>query len=540
MKKVFIIIFACIISSFCIAQDKCDSISFYSNGKISYLKTKKPSGYSIYKWYSNGHIQSRITKENYEFYRTENYKDGSLKFDTASNHNMSFCEYFYKDGTLQRRILEYKEGSSSFKTEPPYAHYEFDSVGNVSLIVKKDITGKIVVNESYPFEKYRNIKKCVVYYPNGNIMHYGTYNLSKTGDTLKTGGWFDYYKNGQIANAGLYINNIPWGLHLIYDSLGIIVKRQYFINGSLTNEFDSKFTKNQSFIIGRYNDRDGIDSAMGRYDNNKRNYYNYYYYKGLQICEVPESKRIKDSSSLISFVFPLFEFFSGYDYFTSNYYKPINFYQETEMICGQVANNWEYNGKTKIAAHNVANNKSIHNTAFSRIRLKWREYIDSTGHLFVTLPCGSRIELIDRQVAINGYWEFIASNGIKIFEGNYNNGQNGKWIEYYPQNGNRYIVQNIDYHQHAKGIYKEYYRNGKLKVRGKFNDNNNKTGIWKEFTDRGQKVGRARFINDKKYGIVISENSIKKNGRSSKIRVLYWNGNKLFKSKKKKWPIENF
>lgn len=524
-------------SPVCIAQSSCDSISFYKNGKISYLKTKDHSAYSIYKWYNNGHIQSRISSKNYQYYRTENYEDGSVKFDTASNNAMNFCEHFYGNGILQKRIIEYKSNSSYFKTDPTYSLYQFDSLGEVSLIIKKDMAGKVVVNEKYPFEKFKKIKNLAVYYPDKNLRQYGYYSINKTGDTLKSGSWFSFYPNGQIADAGLYINNIPWGLHLHYDSLGSIVNREYFINGSVTEAFDSKFVKDQSFIVNQYNDRDGIGSSINSYGKPV----SYYYYKGLQICEVPDSKKQEDSTSSKKLVFPLFEYYSGCDYFMSNYYKPLDFRGETEMIYGQVANKWEYNGKAKTNSHYVANNRLTGISAIKQLKLQWREYNDSTGHLFVTLPCGNRIELIDREVKINGYWEFVTSDGIKIFEGKYNDGQEGVWIEYYSQNGNPRIVQNVDYDAHAKGVYKEYHRNGKKKISGKYNRNRKKKGVWKEFTEAGQKVGRARFINDYEYGIVISGNGeIKENGKSKRSIYLYWKGKKLFSPKRKNRPIEKF
>ena len=181
--KTLLIISVCFVIRLGLAQEKCDSISFYENGKISYLRTKDKSGYLIYKWYANGHIQSRISHINYMYFRTENYEDGSLKFDSASTHTMSSCEYYYRNGILQRRVIEHKKNSSYFKTDPPFSFYEFDSLGHVSLIVKKDMEGKIIAKEKYPFEKEKTRIKEGTYYPGKTIKQYGFYYVNKTGAT---------------------------------------------------------------------------------------------------------------------------------------------------------------------------------------------------------------------------------------------------------------------------------------------------------------------------------------------------------------------
>ncbi len=112
-------------------------------------------------------------------------------------------------------------------------------------------------------------------------------------------------------------------------------------------------------------------------------------------------------------------------------------------------------------------------------------------------------------------------------------GQQGKWIEYYRNTGTPRVIQNFDKEEHkslAKGKYKEFYTTGGKKTTGKYNSKRKQTGIWRSYFENGNKEKRARFINDREYGIVIiaNDNWVKRNGKLKKKRYLYWNGKRLF------------
>jgi hypothetical protein len=523
-------------------QDKCDSISFYANGKIAYLRTSKGYYNSTYSWHVNGHIKSQALNNYNGYHRIENYEDGSIKFDSVSNNTANFCEYFYENGLLQKRILIHKPQSTYFATESSYSHYEFERDGQVSLIIKKDNKGKEVVNENYPFKNFKNLKYTTTFYSNKVLRQFGYYYLNAIGDTMKLGVWYNFYKNGQLAEAGLYNKGIPWGLHINYDSSGNITERKYFIGGAESDNPGLKPNSKESYFLDVYKSPDGIFKPIYSHDNKKTDYY---YYKGMQLSEVPNALTGFDSTHLIRYVFPLFEYYSQTDYYEINYFKPFDLTREIQMIYGQFANKYEYNGKLKTKTFFNANNTQKYNSPIVNLDLMERKEIlrdDSTSHLFVTLPCGTRIEVLDRYLAINGYWEFVADNGNKLFEGDFYNGQQGTWIEYYSKTGIPKVIQNfhlVDHTSLAKGKYKEFYSNGGKKIYGRYNGNRKKTGIWKEYTEKGEKYRRARLINNLEYGIVIKrdEGWLRKNGKMKKRIYVYWKGKRLFNKTEIRPPV---
>jgi hypothetical protein len=533
MKKISIIAFFCIIGNFCIAQDKYDSIAFYPNGKISYLKTSKGSYYSTYSWFINGHIKSQVHNRDYGYHKTEYDENGTVKYDSTPGNLSYFCESFFKTGLLQRRTLKYYPYSKQLYENPSYSSYEFDTTGQVALIIEKDDKNKVVVNESYPFKKFENLKRATVFYDNKQLKQFGYYKTNDLGDTLKYGAWFKYYHNGQLAEAGLYNKNIPWGLHLYYDSFGNLNQRKYFFQGEEVSMEKVQNKSNDSFIEDQFKNIDGIYYLPHSYKNEKLAYY---FYKGAMVCEVPIPSNNFDTNPVTRINFPLFEYYSKLANHEFYYHTNNDFYMVSQVLYGQVVYKYQYDVKLKTNTYTYANNKPKYNSPIVNLELKERIEIlrnDTTSHLYVTLPNGNKIEIFDRYLAINGYWEFVSDNGNRLFEGNYYNGQQGKWIEYYRNTGTPRVIQNFDKEEHkslAKGEYKEFYSTGGKKTTGKYNSRRKQIGIWRNYFENGNKEKRARYFNGREYGIVViaNDNWVKRNGKLKKNRYLYWNGKRLF------------
>lgn len=516
--------------------DNCDSISFFSTGKVAYLKTSKAYNYSIYTWHPNGHIRSEIINNDNGYDALTYYEDGSLRSDSVYTNNEISTESFYPNGLLQRRTLLHKPASRQFGSDPTYSSYEFDTTGQLALLIKKDNTGKEVAREKYPFAPYSTLKLKQAFYPDKSLQQVGYYVLSETGDTLKYGAWYKFHPNGQLAKAGLYSKNSPWGLHISYDSTGKIMDRNYFANG-LSSAVADQANTGQSYTQGYYKVIDGIYTMTDPHSNKQKPYY---FYKGLQVSEVPDARKGLDSSYLIRIAFPVSEYGGRFDYYEADHYKLSDVEQELQVIYGQEIYKYQSDGKLKTRTSAKANNKPKHRSAIGVLELKKDLQNDSTSHLFVILPCGRKIEVIDRYVAINGYWEFVSANGVKLFEGDYHDGQQGTWIAYHEKTGKPGLIQNFELTDHtslAKGAYREFYVNGEKKTIGKYNAHRKKTGVWKEYTDKGIVYYRAHYFSGHVYGIVIMRNEgwLKQNGKMKTVVRLYWNGSRLFHRSKREY-----
>lgn len=102
----------------------------------------------------------------------------------------------------------------------------------------------------------------------------------------------------------------------------------------------------------------------------------------------------------------------------------------------------------------------------------------------------------------HGYWKFFYNDGKVRSERLYHSGiMVDKW-KYYFNNGNVQYDAEYDSNGNKSGIWSEYYANGRLKQRGRF-DKNSRTGEWLQYYGSGKLQSTCNFQNDRLHGEII-------------------------------------
>jgi hypothetical protein len=74
----------------------------------------------------------------------------------------------------------------------------------------------------------------------------------------------------------------------------------------------------------------------------------------------------------------------------------------------------------------------------------------------------------------------------------------------------------------AKGIYRTYHENGKLKTDGRYRENQEEAGVWKEYDSKGRLMSRVRYFNDRIVGFEYCASCCrKKNGGYRNLLMLH-------------------
>jgi antitoxin component YwqK of YwqJK toxin-antitoxin module len=110
-----------------------------------------------------------------------------------------------------------------------------------------------------------------------------------------------------------------------------------------------------------------------------------------------------------------------------------------------------------------------------------------------------RINQLNNNGLMEGYWETYYSNKVLSSKGVYINGEkDGMWISYHP-NGNFFNKGNY-VNGLKEGIWESYDGNGKLKVKGLYKKGK-KEGIWEKYRINNKLQFKGNYTNDKREGI---------------------------------------
>lgn len=266
---------------------------YYANGKLSSegtIRDGKPDGYWK-TYYENGKIKSEGNRKNFlldsiwKFYTNKglmyvsySYKNGkkngykcsytpdpkdSIKGVLASKENyvndtLQGEAYHYKKGKLYQ-VITYKDGLAEGKS------YEFspDSLITSIIIYKGGFIKKITKINQYNTQGHKE-GLWQTFYPNGQVKWEGTYvdgkkdgyfkTYTETGslvtidkyinDVLQTNApelaklevKTTYYSNGKVKSEGPYKNNLPYGVHRMYDENGSEQKADIYDSGRIMAE----------------------------------------------------------------------------------------------------------------------------------------------------------------------------------------------------------------------------------------------------------------------------------------------------------------
>lgn len=128
-----------------------------------------------------------------------------------------------------------------------------------------------------------------------------------------------------------------------------------------------------------------------------------------------------------------------------------------------------------------------HTAAVERV-----EKVDESGN---TLRFNQR--LLDG--ALEGKYERISPQGIKLEEANYQGGQyQGKRVLFFANTGDTMIVETYEKGR-FEGPYQLYHPNGKLKMEGQYRDNA-MAGQWYQYYDNGALKEVVTFSNNEENG----------------------------------------
>jgi len=258
---------------------------YYPSGTLSsegYMKNGKPVGYWK-SYYPDGTIKSEGNRKNekldsvWRFYDraghlTEiidyknNIKSGYHKKytfvdDSIRQANVLISKELYVNGEKNGKSYFYDNNSRLRKTiqfDKNYKHgYEkqFDTLGNVNLIIKysyNNITNSEKLNRKDKFGKKQGIWK--TFYGNEKLKTYANYKDDKLngyyreyniyGELTKSEYYIndeltilkededpkskkqvkkEFFANGKIKKSGAFVENIPVGIHKIYNEDGVII-----------------------------------------------------------------------------------------------------------------------------------------------------------------------------------------------------------------------------------------------------------------------------------------------------------------------------
>lgn len=557
------------------AKNVYDSLAWFANGNLAYARVKRPQITTAYVFFENGHI-AEITRSNSGgmLSRSVYYPSGKLKFDTVRSENYyNWSNSYYPDGSRKRFIQ--KQFASSYKS----SHTKFEIIdwsenGEVSHVFIKDDRNNVVCDESYPFRQFHNLQWHKVFYEHGAIKESGFYTVDPfSGKKKKCGAWMTFYPGGQLESIGLFMNDVPWGLHYTFDSASVQTSLKNYELGVETTMAAGELSEIKT-------NWDGGSATIWQW----RNFTNegivkqsggpiYFYYRGCNIAEVSSIRNLLPNDQYVrSFGFPYMAFWSTWNKCTVTFTGEV-VTRLAEEIDGSWSNTFQYSNDGKLTETYFSSRTE--RITWYRNGLKSKQekpiyysyepekyfvatnrkrdtvyYWDESGNItkaeihglygqlqktliirpgksdssiinplycrvYVEITEDRQIEIIDDELLLPGYARVINEKNVVVTEGMRALSKSGLWTTRDPVTGITLVIENFsDGQGKGPGIYKEFYPNGNPKLKGHYNKDQEKTGVWKSYNENGRVMHRERYRNGDIKGLEYCHNCCRsKKGR---------------------------
>jgi antitoxin component YwqK of YwqJK toxin-antitoxin module len=547
------------------AEIKYDSLSWYSKEKLEFARWADKGTVCEYHFYPNGHVQdiarwySGRLLTRYEF-----YSNGERKFDTVCSENYYNWSWTYYPNGARKRFVQEQFPSSYSSSHTRFEIIEWDEAGEVSRLYQKDEQNNVVVDQAYPFRKYHKLKLHQVFDLQGQLIEHGFYTENPVdGNRMKQGCSATFYPNGKLKTIGLFMDDLPCGIHYVYSANGVLLAAKNYVAGKETEFAADNLASNESGIQNpnypswywKKLTSEGLvlqpmprDSILN------------YYYRGMVVVSVSALSKSKPNQLNLEFGFLAIPYWSSYTQYRVEYNKS-KIAREYEMMNGSWVSNriynengiavWAYNCSSRQTTTRNANgllltrespyrsdeirtasgfwvyggmnDSSITFDAKGGIATtvvyglygqKYCTHIYSNGkiissdlaneyaRLFVTVVRGKTIEVLDDDVLLPGYYERRNAKNKILCKGRTETLRDGLWIEFDPKTGRKSLVQYYDNGTpKAKGRYEEYYSNGNPKTKGAYDDHQQQVGVWKTYDSKGRMNTRCKYKNGSIKGI---------------------------------------
>ncbi|WP_370391095.1 hypothetical protein [uncultured Winogradskyella sp.] len=289
--------------------------------------------------------------------------------------------------------------------------------------------------------------------------------------------YVEYYEGTDVLwRKGKVLNEKPHGYWEYYNKEGVLSSTGFWIEGAKDSVWKGYVGGKLWYIENFKNDkRNGVYIQMDLYSSG------YAEFKGEYEDDIPIGK------------------------WTS-------YYTRDERV-GKVANEFDFEaiGKTSpITSYSYGTDyKDINGKdPYYSYPFKGEGTIKFTSKENNPMECGmSFVWFLYLNLEINavyhGNWKYYYQNGQVYAEGSYENGfKQGNWTYYYP-NGNKWMVCHFyggckrweeetgpnvttTYERNFRsGPFELYYENGKLKEKGEYTNEEEKTGVWKYYNEDG-------------------------------------------------------
>lgn len=538
------------------AKNVYDSLAWFANGNLAYARVKQPQITTTYVFYENGHI-AEINRSNSGGLLSQSvyYPNGKLKFDTVRTESYyNWSNSYYPDGSRKRFIQE--QFASSYKSShTKFEIIDWNEIGEVSHVFIKDDRNNVVCDEAYPFRRFHNLQWHKVFYEHGAIKESGFYSADPfSGKKKKCGAWVTFYPGGQLESIGLFMNDVPWGLHYTFDTAGTQTSLKNYELGVETtmvagelNEIKTNWDGGSEMVWQWLNfTNEGIvKQASGPV---------YFYYRGCIIAEINSIRNILPNDNHVhNFGFPYMAFWSTWNKctmtFTGDVVTRLN-----EEINGSWSNTFQFSKDGKLTETYFSSRTERITWYRNELKAKQEKpiyysyepekyfvakdrkrdtvyYWNESGNItraeihglygqlqktiiirpdradsivvnplycrvYVEVTQGRQIEIIDDELLLPGYAKVVNEKGVVVMEGMRTLSKSGLWITRDPATGIKLILENYsDGQGKGPGIYKEFYPNGNPKIKGRYNNDREKTGVWKSYNEKGRVMRRERYRN---------------------------------------------
>ncbi|MBI3510023.1 MAG: hypothetical protein HY064_05125 [Bacteroidetes bacterium] len=578
-----------------------DSVSFYSNarqhdsvgrGNLRYVHERYEVRESEYTYHENGRlhtVKSIVPNESYNF--TEYSEDGKMLFDTVWTPDYYVhSAHYYPDGS-KKSYYSKKMRQQSNDTPILTQYFSWDQNGELNHFTEVDTSGRTATDENYPLRKYKNLTFYRAFYSSGYLKEQGFLAPSMSdspGEKNKYGAWFTFFSNGQLQTAGLFIANIPWGMHYEYEENGKLLSVKYYVKGVLVQSEPGisittvNFTSGKDTIHSFTWNHFGYEGLYEMGQDYKNPYAHSYYFHAADLANVPDPSPVaRLHEGKMIFGFPPGDVWCTWSLYSitideqknisavsegisENSYGYYDNGQLRSWVKGTTNTRYDYNENGSISKiettghlrtwfiYNVypvnfpvdttrtydrngristmtiyGTRGQIFKTMNRNADSTWTSVVDSSYQHFYILIKGHWVEILDHDATFTGEWKFICENGNYVMEGHYDGGKNGEWKDYY-RNGKLHTDQYYDDNkEHAEGIFKSYDENGTLIQKGYYDGDRKQNGVWKAYTN-GKKISRVRYVHDREAGFYSCKKCCaNKDGRPRNQLSLFINGKEI-------------
>lgn len=465
------------------------NVFFHPNGakrSTGYMVNGKPDGYWI-TYYPNGNKTSEGNRKNFML-------DSTWNFYAANGDTTEVINYFQgkKNGLYKRYFTRLDSGINTVKSAELYLNDKkqgyclyFYSNGNIHHKIKykdnyKDGDGYEYAPDGtlIAIEQYRN---------NNLISRRAVNRYNQKGE--RTGTWVEVHPNGGIQTEVNYVNGLPNGTFKKYSKSGNIVQVKTYNNGLIVNQIDNPTIRDTLKVKNidvkhEYYPNGTLKSIKTYQDSIPFGSHIYYDQNGeITKAEIFNKLGIKTSEGKLDTLSQKQGLWTSF--FDDGNIESVGEYSDNEKI-----NTWEFFYRNGNLRQKGAYKENFPDGLWTwyydngNILTEINYYIGEIRGIVYELDIkGDTIAKGNyTQDVRHGKWYFKI--GDEYQEGNYYFGRKtGEWkTYYYPEMRLKSITNYSD--GRKTGKYKEYYFNKKVKVTGKY-ENDNKSGKWTYYRNDG-------------------------------------------------------